>query len=62
VGEFSDGWISKSGSENFMPLKLVLVVGISELSLDGEDFTINRFEIFLTWQPAFWISVIVPLW
>ena len=39
----------QSGSENFMPLKLVLVgVGISELSVGGEDFTIIQFDIFLT--------------
>ena len=32
-----------------MPLKLVLVgVGISELSVGGEDFTIIQFDIFLT--------------
>jgi hypothetical protein len=58
VGEFSSGRLTKSGSDNFMPLKLVLVVGISELSVGSEDFTIIEFEIFLTWQPVLMISQI----
>jgi hypothetical protein len=31
-------------------------LGISELSGNGEDPTIIRFEIFLTWQPVFMVS------
>ena len=41
-----------------MVLKSVLVGGVSELSMDSEDFTIIKLEIFLTWQPVLMISQI----
>jgi hypothetical protein len=35
-------------------------LGIFELSGNGEDSSIIRFEIFLTWQPVFMVSQVWP--
>jgi hypothetical protein len=37
-----------------------MALGISELSVDGENLTIIEFDIFLTWQPVFMISQVWP--